>query len=472
MFLIAYKKGPNPNVEKSKIIFDRPLTFTDANDMFNELVQKYKQTGQSIKIGYKIIQLETGESVFNSKLIIDHDILSIFKAITDNKNTPKNVVEYITRVENREIIESDEANYVNDHIEEKAHLNSLKEEKNNILQQLKNDEKDRKQRELEFQNEIKAIQEEKKKIEQSLQMKEKEEVVKETERIEDLRLKEEEKNKVTQKMEEKRLLDKKKQEEHQQRLKEVESAVRKAEIELQSIESELEKKNLLRKKELQELEEKKAEAERKMNILKAEGEKEDIQYQGALLEMSASQDNSQEMTDTFAQASVMPKTSLKEKLQELDFEQVKKGSIHFLKSGAKASVNGFKKAKEMFEEYKYRRISQKEEKLKHINKQAELDEKIAKQKMKLMEELKKEHKKEAKRKEQEASKQLRIESRYRAAVKRKGGRYPMYNNGSLKFIFGIVTITVIGIGCIYYFDMGSKYPVLNDLKNTIDQFIS
>ena len=201
MFLITYKKGLN--AEKSKIEFDRPLTFSDANEMLLEAVIKYKQTGQSMKIGYKIIEIESGESVFNSKIVIDRDISSLFQLIKENSNTPKIVVEYITKVENREISETENTISFNNHVEEKARLEQLKAEKSDILQQLKKDEKERQQRDIEFQRKMQEIQDEKKALEKALQLKEKEEAVKESQRIEALRKLEEEKINAMRLMEEK-----------------------------------------------------------------------------------------------------------------------------------------------------------------------------------------------------------------------------------------------------------------------------
>lgn len=473
MFLITYKKGLN--AEKSKIEFDRSLTFFDANEMLLEAVIKYKQTGQSMKIGYKIIEIESGESVFNSKIVIDRDISSLFQLIKENSNTPKIVIEYITKVENREISETENTISFNNHVEEKARLEQLKAEKSDILQQLKKDEKERQQRDIEFQRKMQEIQDEKKALEKALQLKEKEEAVKESQRIEALRKLEEEKINAMRLMEEKRNLDKKKKEEHEQRLKEVEDEAKTAEIELASIETELEKNELERKKELQELEAKKIEADRKVSVLKAENDKEEVQHQQDLIDYKKIDEVPTLPQENFQSTVVVPKMTFKERLQELDFEEVKTLSIRLVKSGAKGSVNGSKKAYALMKNYHLKRTAEKQEKLKNLNKKVEIEEKLALEKIKFMEELKKEklnQEKEIRRavrqKEREESKQAKIEDRYRAAKKKRLGRIPIYGSGSFKFLFSTVALIAISLGCINYFSLGDKFPILSEVQNYVE----
>ncbi|MGG3662985.1 hypothetical protein [Bacillus gobiensis] len=474
MFLITYKKGLN--AEKSKIEFDHPLTFSKANEMLAEAVTRYKQTGQSMKVSYKIIEIETGESIFNSKILIDHDIPSLLQLIKENRNAPKPVIEYVTKVDNREVIEEDDAISFNNHIEEKARLEQLKAEKNDILHQLKEDEKERRQRDIEHQKKMKEIQAEKEALEKSIQLKEKEEEVKESQRIEALRRLEEEKTKAMQLMEEKRSLDKEKKEDHEKRLKEVEDEAKKAEIELASINAELEKKELERKKEIQALEEKKLDADRKVNVLKAKGDKDEVKHQHELIinykNFNEGPKSNQQMT------SVIPKLTLKERLQELDFKEVKSRSKQFVKSSVKGSLNGSKKAFTLLKTHHAQRTAAKEEKPENLNKQVEIEEKLALEKIKFMDELRKERQKQekeirkaAKQKERESLQKIKIENRYRAAKKRSLGRYPIYSGGTFKFIIGTVGVAVAALGCIYYFDLGSSYPILNDVKNFIDKFL-
>ncbi|MCM3032560.1 MULTISPECIES: hypothetical protein [Bacillaceae] len=473
MFLITYKKGLN--AEKSKIEFDRPLTFFDANEMLLEAVTKYKQSGQSMKISYKIVEMESGESVFNSKIIIDRDIPSLFQLIKENSSTPKVVIDYVKKVENREINETEDSFSFNNHVEEKVRLEQLKTEKNDILQQLKKDEKERQQRDIEFQRKMQEIQDEKKALEKALQLKEKEEAVKESQRIEALRKLEEEKINAMKLMEEKRNLDKKKKDEHEQRLKEVEDEAKKAELELASIETELEKNELERKKELQELETKKVEADRKVSILKAESDIEEVQHQQDLIDYKKIDKVQTLPQENYQTTVVVPKMTFKEKLQELDFEEVKSLSIRLVRSGAKSSVNGSKKAFVLMKNYHLKRAAEKQEKLKNLNKKVEIEEKLALEKIKFMEELKKEKlnqekelRRAARQKEREESKQAKIEDRYRAAKKKSLGRIPIYGSGSLKFLFSTVAFVVISIGCINYFNLGDKFPILSEVQNYVE----
>ncbi|MCM3603113.1 hypothetical protein M3175_20450 [Robertmurraya korlensis] len=476
MFLITYKKGLN--VKKSKIEFDRPLTFVKANEMLLEAVTKYKQTGQSMKVSYKITELETGESVFNSKILIDRDIPSLFQLIRENSSAPKTVTEYVAKVENRTVIEEEEVISYNSHVEEKAKLEQLKSEKNDILQQLKKEEKESQLREIEFQKKMREIQEEKAALEKSIQLKEKEEAVKESQRLEALRLLEEEKTKAMERMEEKQELDKKKKEDHERRLKEVEEKAKKAELELKSIETELEKKELERKIELQEVEEKLLETDRKASVLKAEGDIEEVKHQQEIINFKKPTESPLPKAD-IPTTMVIPKLTFKERLQELDFEEVKGRSIQFVKYSAKGSVNGSKKAYKILKNYHLKRRSEKEEKLKLQSKQIEIDEKIALEKIKFMEELRKERlnqekefKREKRQKQREESQQEKIEAKYRAAKKRKLGRVPIYNSGPSKVIFSTVGVIIGVLACIHFFNLETKFPVLSEIGTYIDGFIA
>lgn len=473
MFLITYKKGLN--AEKSKIEFDRPLTFTNANEMLIEAVAKYKQSGQSMKISYKIVEVDSGESVFNSKIVIDRDIPSLYQLIQENSAAPKIVTDYVGKIESREVVEVEDEISFNNHVEEKARLEQLKAEKNDILLQLKKDEKERQHRDIEFQRKMKEIQEEKKALEKAVQLKEKEEQIKESQRIEALRLLEEEKINAMKLMEKKRDLDKKKKEEHEQRLKQVEDEAKKAEIELASIKTELEKNDLERKKELQELEEKKLEADRKVSVLKAEGDNEEVKHQQEINDYKNNGEVPPLQKGSYQSTVVVPDLTFKERLQELDFEEVKTRSIQFIKVGAKGSVNGSRKAYTLLKSYHLKRTAEKQEKLKNLNKKVEIEEKLALEKMKFMEELKKERlnqEKEIRRaerqKEREESYQAKIEDRYRAAKKKKLGRIPIYGSGSFKLLFSTVAFIVIMLACIHYFNLGDKFPVFNEVQNYVE----
>lgn len=477
MFLITFKRGINS--EKSKIEFDHPLTFSNANEMLIEAVARYKQTGQSMKVSYKVIDKNSGESLFNSKIVIDKEIPSLFQIIKENSSVPKEIIDYVKKVENREIVEEASIPF-NTHGEEIVRLEQLKTEKNEILQQLKSDEKERQQRDLEYQQKMIAIQEEKKALEKALQLKEKEEAVKEAQRLEAIRLLEEERRQAMQLMEEKRNLDKKRKEEHEARLKEIEDEAQKTQVELASIEAEIEKKELERKKELKDLEEKKKEAGRKVNLLKAQDSKDEVEHQQLLV-------NYKEPVEAHVLPKIskkevpmkVPKLTLKEKLQELDFEEVKGRSIQFVKYSAEGSVKGSKKAFKMLKEYRSKRLVEKEEKQKNLKKQVDIEEKVALEKIKFMEELKEERlkqerelKRAAKQKEKDELQQIRIENRYRAAKKRSLGRIPIYNSGPFKFIVGSIAIIVAAFSGIHYFNLGETYPILNELEGYKDAFIS
>ena len=240
----------------------------------------------------------------------------------------------------------------------------------------------------------------------------------------------------------------------------------------------MEKNNLERKKELQALEEKKLEADRKVSVLKAEVDKDEVKHQQELIDYQEIKESPPLTNGDYQITTVMPKLTVKERLQELDFEEVKGRSIQFVKFSAKGSINGSKKAYRLFKHYRLKRTTEKQEKLKNQNKQAEIEEKIALEKIKFMEELKKERLKQEKelnkavrQKAREATQQTKIEDRYHAAKKKGIGRYSFYSSSSFKFIFGTVAIISAGLGGIYYFDLGNTFPILNDVKHYIDEFL-
>ncbi|MFF9143205.1 hypothetical protein ACF09G_37460 [Streptomyces albogriseolus] len=477
MYLIIYKK--KLNAEKGRFEFDSPQTFLNANEMLIESVSRYKQTGLSMKVGYKIIETSSGESIFNSTISIDRDIPSLYDVIKHNSNTPRTVTEYVRKVESREIIESiEDFSFNSNHIEEKAKLEQLKAEKNSIQQQLKKEEKERQQRDLDYQKKMKEIQDDKAALEKSIALKEKEAAVKESQQIEALRLLEEETLKAQQIMEEKKELDRKKKEEHEKLLKQVEEEAKKAEIELASIEADLEKQELERKKELQEFEGKKIESTRQVNILQAENDKNNLEHQKELLGFTHSEPEIAVASELSPSPSiVVPKLTIKERLQELDFEEVKRLFLQFLKNSVKTSVRFSKKAYTMFKEYRIKQLAAKEEKKKDAAKKLEIEEKLAFEKIKFMEELKKDHEQQEKEiqravklKEKEMSKQHRIENRYVAAMKKSPVRKQKLGLGS--FLLKSVAFLVVIVAIIYVFHLGDKFPILMEIENFVDNFIS
>lgn len=475
MYLLAFKKGLN--TEKTKVEIDRPLTFTEANEMFEEAVTKFKQTGQVIKLGYKILDQTTGEILFNSRISIDQEHPSLFQIIKQNKAVPKEISVFITKVEKREITEVVEEVTLSNRTEEKAELERLTTEKQDILKELKRQEKDRQQKEIEHEQKIQAIQDEKKRIEKSLSQKEKENQYKESERSEKVQQLEIDRQNAVKKMDEIRALDKKRKEEHEKRLKEVEDEAKQAELELKNIESELENSHLLRKKELQDLEVRKEEALRRSAVLQAENEKEEASYQQTLAKTERAEQHPLEGMQEVAASttSVVPKATVKEQLQELDFETVKIRSAQFIKVSANVSVKGGKKAFKVLNEQRIKRAEKKKIKLEKMNTQAAIDEKVAAEKIRFMKDLQKEKEaherqlaKEKKRQQEEQEKQKRIEERYRAAISKKGLRFS-FNFKWLKPLFLLIFFMSVGVGSIYYFDLGESYPVLNEVTNRVDQ---
>ncbi|AIF68382.1 hypothetical protein GZ22_18260 (plasmid) [Terribacillus saccharophilus] len=486
MYLITLRQMSE--VEIPKMEYDHPLTFSKANDMLLEAVMKYKQTGQQIKLRYRIINIESGESIFNARFTISQDTDSLFQVIRGSNSIPKEVVDYVSGVESKSVEETEVDISFNNHVEEKAKLEQLKTEKSDIQQQLKNDEKERMQRDMEYQRKMKAIQDEKEALEKALQQKEKEEAFKESQRLEALRQLEEEKQEYQQRMEEKRAQDKRKQEEHEKRLKQVEDEAKVSEIELANIQAELDKGVLERKKELQELEEQKAEIERQANLLKAEGEVEEVQHKQRLQEHMPSQQPIPGSIDVpihppgvasasmKTAATVVPKLTMKERLQELDFEAVKNYSGQAIKFTAKASVKGSKRAYKLARDHRESRKAAKQEKQEQLSKKLDFEEKLTTEKIKFMDELKKdklmqekELKKQARQQAREAEKQVRIEERYRAEKTRKF-RSPSLK--PLKNVLALVLFVTLILGVVYYFDLGNGIPIVDSVKAQINGLVN
>lgn len=476
MYLIIYKK--KLNAEKGRFEFESPQTFLKANEMLVDSVSRYKQTGLSMKVGYKIVEVQSGESIFNSTISIDRDIPSLYEVIRQNSNTPKSVTEYVRKIENREIIESEEDfSFNNNHVEEKAKLEQLRVEKNSIQQQLKKDEKERQQKELEHQKKMKEIQDEKEALEKSITLKEKEAAVKESQRIEALRILEEETIKAQQRMEEKKEIDRKKKEEHEKRLKQVEEEAKKAEIDLANTEVEFEKQELERKKELQELEERKLESTRKAILLKAEKDKEELEQQKELLSFTSSESEIVATNEVLPSPSiVIPKLTLKERLQELDFEEAKRLFLQFIKYSVRFTIRNSKKGYTMIKEYRVKQLATKQAKKKDATKKLEIEEKIALEKIKFMEELKKDRDQQEKEiqkavrlKEKEMNKQNRIEKRYVAAMKKSPIKKQF---GLVGFLLKTAAFLVVIAAIIYIFHLGDTFPILKDIENYVDSLIS
>lgn len=472
MYLVIYKKGLE--CENIKIEFDRPLTIAEANDLLVDAIERYKISGISSKIGYKIIESGTGEVMFNSKITINNKITTLFSLLYKNANVPRQIVEYVKKVENREIKESLETFSFNNHIEEKIKLDKLKTEKNEILQTLKRQEKDSQQRELAYEKKLKALQEEKKNIEKSIQLKEKEEQLKESERLEAIKRLEEENRKAAELMEQKRLEEKRKKEEHEKRLRDVEAEAKKAEIALESTITELEMSELKRLNELKSVEEQKNEAERQANILLVESDKNEVEYKRKAIdhqynnEIAASQ-----VDDPYF------KLSFKEKLENIDFEQVKNVTFRFLKISFTELVKFSKKMYQLFKRYRENRAVMREERLKRIDRQAELEEKIALEKINFMKELQKEKKMQEKeikkltiQKEKEALKKARIEKRYLQEMKRSTtSSYPFYNNKGLKTLLFTVGLFLVLIFINYNYEFDTPIPVINEIRSFVNNSI-
>ncbi|MFU2203061.1 hypothetical protein [Bacillus subtilis] len=277
MYYVIFKRGQD--AEKSKLVFEKPLTFSSANDMLSIESERYQQTGIEAKFAYKIMDAETEENVFNSKLQINKNTLSFFETIKNNSNVPENVVKYLEKIEQKEIVESDEhLTHINDS-EARSNLESLKNKKVTLEKALEDQEKISREREIEFQRKMDKLAAEKASLEKIMESKEKEETEKESLRIEKLRKLEEEAKRATESMKEQRAIEKKSKEQYEKQLKEVEKSAHQAKNELEKVVAEYERKQIERAKELKAIEEEAKEAERKAQLLKAEMEKQALEHE-------------------------------------------------------------------------------------------------------------------------------------------------------------------------------------------------
>ncbi|WP_079707713.1 hypothetical protein [Paraliobacillus ryukyuensis] len=478
MYLILFKKGLN--TDKITIPFEKALTFGKANDILLDAVTKFKQTGQRSKVSYKIVEIDSGDSLLNSKLVIDSNLVSLFDVIRSNKNAPDIVKDYINKVESKEIVEEENTISFNTHQEEKQRLDTLKTRKSDIQQSLREQEKEEKNREIEYQQNLEKVQKEIEEIEKSIQLKEKEAATKESEREEKLRKLQYDKQKATELMKEKRIKDKEKREEHEHQLKMVEEEAKKVELELSSIETELEQKELERKKELLAFEERKKEAIRSANLLKAEDKKNDLQQREEALDFKEEVAATNDILEEKVENTIVPKPTFKDRIKELDFEEVKSLSVRFMKVFSRNTVNVSKIAYKGLREYVSKRQALKEEKIKNQSKQLAIDEQIAQAKVQFIDELhkdkqkqEKEMKKELSKKEKEAMRQAKIENRYRAEIKKKNRYYPAYHsNRPVKLIVGTVAFLMVVLTGIHYLNLSDTFPVLQEVENYVDTFLA
>lgn len=440
MYYVIFKRGLD--AEKSKLVFEKPLTFSSANDMLSIECERYQQTGIDVKFAYKIVDAETEENVFNSKIHINKNILSFFDVIKHNSNVPEKVVKYLEKIEQKEIVESDEhLTHINDS-EERSNLEKIKNKKVNLEKALEDQNKISREREIDFQRKMNKLAEEKASLEKIMKTKEKEETEKESLRIEKLKKLEEEANRANEIMKEQRAVEKKNKEEYEKQLKEVEKSAQKAKNELEKVVAEFQEKQIERAKELKTIEEEAKKAEREAQLLKAQMENQHLEF-----EMNKSELESK-ITEEVPKENDQPEgeNSLENETRETEQSKEKhKRSIvadiasNFKKTNKKPilkkSSNSENDLNEMVEE-----------KVKHILDHVERD--FVKEK-------------------KAAVRQAKIESEAMKSINKRRLRVPFYRSTGYR----LLVILLVGVACFYFF--GIDLPgVAKELRHHIKDFQS
>ncbi|MFA1782416.1 hypothetical protein ACDX77_19265 [Bacillus velezensis] len=447
MFFVIFKRGQD--AEKSKLVFEKPLTFSTANDILASESERVGQTGKEAKIPFKIMDAETGENVFNSKIQLNKHTLNFFETIKSNSNVPEKVALYIQKIEKKEIVETDEhLNDINDS-EALSNLESLKNEKKRLEEALNNQEKISAERELEFKRNMDKLEAEKASLEKIMSAKKKEENDKNSLRIARLKELEEEAKKSAERMNEQRAVEKKSKEEYEKSLEENEKAVEKAKIELSNVVAEYEKKQIERAKEIQALEEEAKKAEREAQILKAQMEKQKLEHelQKNQLESKINQEAQEEKDITEYKPPLEQKTKKDELIKEKDLQNASNPK-HF-EVLSKPATN-LKRQK--------------------VNEKQDIDELLKLERVKLLKELREdreEEKRKQEKKEKMAVKKAKSEVKAMEAYKKR--RIGSFRSSRSKF--GLFVILLLGAACVYF--MGIDLPgVAKELRHHIKDFQS
>lgn len=449
-----YKKLEDSN---NDFIFDKPMTFNEANQMLVDAATMYRLIGKSVKVGYRIIQYDTQEVIFNSKVNVNKDVETLFLLLKENQNTPKDILDYADKVEKGEVEENIEIDpFIND-IEQKTHIDQLKAEKNDILQKLKIQEKESRDRELEYEQSIQRLQKEKEEIEQSIAVKEQEEEEKESERIQRMKEIEEEKKKAEELAAKKRVLDKQRKEEHERKLQAIENEKKKAEFELASIEEENNKKEIERTAQLQQLAAKQNESKKKAEMIQAEGDKKDVEHQRALLDYTSDDEEMNNSSMDTEKEDSMAQT-LKEATKGIKFKNFDvKQCTHVIANGGRLAKDKCKQAVVAYKENK--------------KKERDLNEQLGKAKLEILNEIQKDKKqidknihRELKQKEKEAASFKKKENRYLKEIRR---RKTNTIRATRPWFITVSLVVIFLIGGNYLYELYLNQP--DSLPNIVHQ---
>ncbi|WP_249670659.1 hypothetical protein [Bacillus altitudinis] len=221
---------------------------------------------------------------------------SLFSVILDNSTLPKVVVEYVKKVESKDLVEiEDQLHYVS-HSEEKDNLMHLKKEKQKIEDAMKQQEEESKRKEQEFRREMDRIAAEKKALEEAIQSKEQESEEQAVKRQNELKRLEKEREYAIKSIENHREIEKKNVQQFEDELKENMAKKVAAEEELKTLRAALEKRQIEQANELKAIENNTKDAQREIDLVKAKMENDELKHKMMKSEINQELSNSDSLT--------------------------------------------------------------------------------------------------------------------------------------------------------------------------------
>lgn len=289
MYFIVFKKGLEVD-NGNRLTLERPLTFSSANEMFKSETERLLQQGLGFKQAYKILEVKTGEIVFNGKVKVTNENQSLFELVTNNSALPKAVNDYIKKIESNELIETqDDLTYISNS-EEKETLLKVKKDKQKVEEAMRKQEEESRKRQQALQLEMDRILAEKEELERVRLSREKESEEQAEKRRESLNRLDDEYQIALKGIEDHREYEKENKEKYEAELKEIIAAKAVAEEELKNVIAEYEMKQIEQAKELKTIEENTKETKMEIDVVKAKMDKDNLQHEMRLSEFQQPQE--------------------------------------------------------------------------------------------------------------------------------------------------------------------------------------
>jgi len=289
VYFIVFKKGLEADTE-NRLTLEKPLTFSVANDMFRNETERVLPLGLQFKQAYKILEVETGEIVFNAKVKVKNDNQSLLELIMSNTALPKAVHDYIKKVESNELIETqDDLTYISNS-EEKETLLKVKKDKLKIEEAMRKQEEESLKRQQALQLEMDRILAEKEELERARLSREKESEEQAEKRKESLKRLDDEYQIALKGIEDQKEYEKENREKHEDELKKIIAKKAVAEEELKNVIAEYEMKQIEQAKELKAIEENTKETQMEIDVVKAKMDKDNLQHEIRLSELQQPQE--------------------------------------------------------------------------------------------------------------------------------------------------------------------------------------